>query len=79
MAVAKVSAAYQNAVCPLLESLEDKIGGDPARAHDPYHPNAGRVLQPTDPCQISTGIGAPIAAESDNFGFEFSSHEHIPF
>jgi len=79
MAVADVSAAYKNAVRPFLEGLENKIRGDPAGTHDPYHSNVGRVLQPTDPCQISAGIGAPVAAESDDFRFEFSGHEHIPF
>jgi hypothetical protein len=78
MAVAEVSAAHQNAVGPHLEGLENKVRGDPARTHDPDHPNVRRVLQSTDPGQVSPGIGAPVAAKSDDFWFEFSSHEHIP-
>jgi hypothetical protein len=78
MAVTDVSAAHQNAVCTLLESFEYKIRRNPARAHDSNHPNIRGVLHSTDPGQVSPGVGAPVAAESDDFGFEFSSHEHIP-
>jgi hypothetical protein len=31
-------------------------------------------LHSTDPGQVSPGIGAPVAAKSDDFGFEFSTH-----
>jgi hypothetical protein len=79
MAVADVSAAHQNAVGPHLEGLENKVRGDPARTHDPDHPNVRRVLQSTDPGEVSPGIGAPVAAESDNLGFKFTSHCDLSF
>ena len=79
MAVADVSAAYQNPVGPLLKGLEDEVRRDPARTHYPNHPDIVRILHPTNTGQICAGIGAPVTAEGDNFRFKFTSHEHIPF
>jgi hypothetical protein len=74
MAVADVSPAYQNAVGALLEGFEDEIRRDPARAHDPNHPDIRGVLHPAHTGQISTGISAPVAAKSDNLRLKFSTH-----
>ena len=74
MAVTDVSAAYQNPVGPLLQGLEDEIRGNPARTHDPDHPDIGWVLHSADTGQISAGISTPVTAKSDDFRFELSSH-----
>jgi hypothetical protein len=74
MAVADVSAAYQNPVGPLLKGLEDKVRRDPARTHYPNHPDIGWILHPTDTGEIGAGIGTPVTTESNDFGFKLSSH-----
>jgi hypothetical protein len=77
MAVADVSAAYQNPVGPLLKGLEDEVRRDPARTHYPNHPDIGRILHPTDTGEIGASIGTPVTTESNDFGFKLSSHWYL--
>jgi hypothetical protein len=53
MTVADVSPCHQYAVCALLKCLEDKIGVDPTRTHDPDDPHIGRVLKTADARKVS--------------------------
>ena len=69
MTVADVSAGYQDAVSPFQESLEQKAVIDPAGAHESDQTNIGRILDAGHPRQIGPGISAPIADESQYFGF----------
>jgi hypothetical protein len=72
MAVTEMSPRNQHAVTPLPESLDDKVGIDPAGAHDPHSPQVGRILQPGDTGEIGTGIGAPVAKERYDFRLEIT-------
>jgi hypothetical protein len=70
IAVALVSAADKDPVHTFLEGQDDVMGGDAPTAHDPNHPDVGRVLQPTDPGQVSSGVRSPGAQKADDLGFE---------
>jgi len=72
MAVADVSAGDEDAVSPVLEGVNDVDRVDPAAAHNPNRPEVLRILQPGDAGQISSGISAPVAEESQDLGFELS-------
>ena len=61
MAVADVSAGYQDAVCPLQKSPEQKAVIDPAGTHEPDQADIGRILHAGHPGQVSPGISAPVA------------------
>jgi hypothetical protein len=74
MAVAEVSPTHENTVGALLKGFENKIRGDAPGTHYPNHPDIRRVLQPTDPGQISTGVSTPVAAKGNNFGFKYVCH-----
>ena len=54
MAVADMSAAHQHPVGALLERLEDMVGGDRARAHDPDGSDVGRIAQAADAGQVGS-------------------------
>ena len=59
MTVSLVSPAHKDAVHTLLKSQEDMVGRNTGRTHDPNHADVGRVLQTTDPSQVSSGICSP--------------------
>ena len=79
MAVTDVSPGHEYAVCTLLKCLEDKIGVDPARTHDPNNPHVGRILKTAHPCQISGRIGAPVARKCYDLGIKYVTHKYTPF
>jgi hypothetical protein len=79
IAFTDVSAADKDAVHPLLECEQDVMGGDTATAHDPNHTDVGRVLQTTDPSQVSSGIRSPGAEEADDFRFEILGAHKVSF
>ena len=79
MAIADVSPGHQYAVRPLLKGLEDKIGVDPARTHDPNNPHVWGILKTAYSCQISSRIGAPVARKCNYFWTKLLSHELPPF
>jgi hypothetical protein len=55
-----MSATDQYPICPLLKSLEDKCGFDPAAAHHSNYAYIRGVLLAGGTCQVSTGIGTPV-------------------
>jgi len=69
-----MSAAYEDTVRSKLESLENKVRRDAARAHDPDNPDVWGILQPAHSRQISSGICTPVAAEGNDFRFELLRH-----
>jgi hypothetical protein len=77
MAVTDVSPGHEYAVCTLLKCLEDKIGVDPPRTHDPNNPDVGGILKTTHPRQISGRIGAPVARKCNYFRIKLLRHEHL--
>lgn len=70
MAVAEPSAAHKHPVDPLLKGQQDMMGRNRGAAHHPDHPEMRRVLEATDPGQVSGGVGSPSAQETQNAGFE---------
>jgi hypothetical protein len=67
MTFTEVSAKYHDTVGSLAEGVHDMLGMNHPRAHDPDYPHIVRILHPGGPCQISSGVGAPIAAECNDF------------
>jgi hypothetical protein len=74
MAVANVSATYQNAVCPELEGPEDEVRRNTAGTHYTDQPNIRGILKAADAGQIGAGISTPVAAKSNDLGLELRSH-----
>jgi hypothetical protein len=69
MTVADVSAGHQDAVGPLLERLEQEAVIYPAGTHEPDQTDIGRILHAGHPGQVSPGIRAPVAHESEYVRF----------
>jgi len=61
MAIADMSPSHQNTVGALVKGLQQKTEMDPSGAHHPDQADVGRVLNPGNPGQISSGIGTPVA------------------
>jgi hypothetical protein len=70
MAVSEPSATHENAVHAFLKSTQNMVGGDATRAHHAHHPNVRRVLQTTDPSQVSSGVCSPGTQEAQDLGLE---------
>ena len=79
IAVPDVSAAHEQAVHPLLECEQHMVHGDASAAHNPHNPNVGGILEPTDPGQVSSGVGSPGAEETKDLGLEIGlAHDTLP-
>jgi hypothetical protein len=78
MTVANVSPRHQHAVSAGIKGLEDKVGIDPAGTHHPDNPHIGRILKAAYPCQVSSGIGAPVAGKRNNLRFKSFGHNKTP-
>ena len=74
MAVADMSPGDQDAIRTLVKSVEQKARMDTSRAHQPNQADVGWILQARNPCQVGTGIRAPVAQKSNYPGPE-SSHQ----
>jgi hypothetical protein len=70
MAVSEPSATHENTVHAFLKSTQNMVGGDATRAHHTHHPNVRRVLQTTDPSQVSSGVCSPSTQEAQDLGLE---------
>jgi hypothetical protein len=65
-----VSATHKNTINPLLKGKDDVVRRDASTAHDPNNPDIGRVLQPTDPSQVSSRVCSPGTQKADDLGFK---------
>lgn len=70
MALAQVSAADKNAVCPVNETVYEKQGINATGAHDPNDPDMGRILESGYSGRVRCGIAAPMAQKAEDSGFE---------
>lgn len=61
MTFTQMSPAHKNAVKALLKSKQNVVGRHASGAHYPHYANIRRVLQTTDPSQVSSGIRSPGA------------------
>jgi len=70
IAVTDVSATHQQAVHSLLEGEQHVVHGYASAAHNPHNPDVGGILEPTDPSQVSSGIGSPGAEKTKHLRLE---------
>jgi hypothetical protein len=77
MAVVEVAAAHKDPVGPVQKGFDQESQVHPARAHDPDHPQIGRVLKPGNTAKICTAVAAPITQKTDDGGFEILFHFYI--
>ncbi len=70
MTVPQVSPPYKDPVHTLLKSKQDMVRGYTCRTHDSHHPYVGRVLQPTDPSQVSSSVRSPRTEKAHNPGLK---------
>src|SRR5271157_1121551 len=68
----------QDAIGSLRQGIDHQIRMDHARTHHPDDPQARRILDSRHPCQISPGIGAPVAAETDDQRVKHFIHHPTP-
>jgi hypothetical protein len=61
MTVAEVSATDEDPVHALLEGAQDVMRRHTRRTHHPNHAHIARVLQSTDPSQVSGSVYSPGA------------------
>lgn len=72
-----VSAAHKDAVDAPLESCEDMMRRNTAGAHYSDRPYVGRVLQTTNPSQVSSSVRSPGAEEAQDLGLKtVVAHRH---
>jgi len=61
MALAEMSATYEDAVGAIEKTVQKEHGVYSARTHDPDDPDMGWILKPRHPGRISRCIAAPVA------------------
>lgn len=61
MTVTQMSPAHKHAINALLKSKKDMVRRHACTAHYPHYPDIRRVLQTTDPGQVSSSIRSPCA------------------
>jgi hypothetical protein len=67
---AQASAADEHTIHPALKGQKNVVRRNPTTAHHPNGTNIRRVLQTTDPSQVSSGICSPGAQEADDLGLK---------
>jgi hypothetical protein len=77
MTVADVSAGNQDTVRSLQKSFEQKAVIDPARTHESYQADVGRILHAGHPGEVGSGISAPVAHEGQYFRFISGRHGYL--
>jgi hypothetical protein len=70
MAITLASPAHKHAVNPLLKRQQHMMRRHAGRAHHPDNPHIGRILQSTNPSQVSSRVRSPGAQKADDFGFK---------
>jgi hypothetical protein len=67
MTFTEVSAKYHDPVSTLGQSIHNKFRMHHSRAHNSNNPHIMWILHPGSTCEISGGVGAPVAAKSNYF------------
>jgi hypothetical protein len=70
MTFTEVSTEDHNPIGTLAESIQDVLGMNHPRTHHPYNPHIVRILHSGNTREISSGVGAPVAAEGNDFWFK---------
>ena len=68
-AIARVAARDEDSVQAPLQALDYEVGAHPRGTGDAHDPDVGRVLEPAYSSQVCSCVAAPVAEESDYFGF----------
>jgi len=72
MAIGRMAAAYNNAVCTTLERFENKRSVDAAGAGEANDPDIWGHADTAGPRKVSACISAPVADERDDARFKRS-------
>ena len=79
MAVAQMSPAHEHAVHALLKSTQNMVRRNTCGAHDPNGTDVRRILQSTNPSQVSSSVRSPCTQKADYFRFKIGiTHIHSP-
>jgi len=70
MAFTQMSPSHKDTVHALLEGKQYMMGRHTCGTHHPDGSDIRRVLQSTDPSQVSGSVCSPRTQETQNFGFE---------
>ena len=80
IAFTQASATDKNPIYPALKGEKDMMRRDAATTHNPDGANIRRVLQTTDPSQVSSSICSPGAKKTDHPRFKVvRTHNHSSF
>ena len=71
MAVAGMASTHDHAIRTFFKGTQDEHGVDTAGAWNTDDLHICRISQTAAPCQIGTGVAAPVAAKCHNFRSEF--------
>jgi hypothetical protein len=75
VAVGRVAAADDDAVGAALERLDDEERVDASRAGEADQSHVARHVQAAGAGQVGAGVGAPVADEGRDAGFELVAHD----
>jgi hypothetical protein len=70
MAIAQMSPTHEYAVYPLLKSTQNMVRRNTGGTHNPNGTDVRRVLQSTDPSQVSSSVRSPCTQKADYFWFK---------
>jgi hypothetical protein len=79
MAVSQVSPTHKYTVSALLKGKQDVVRGNTGRTHHPYDPDIRRVLQTTDPSQVSSGVCSPCTQKTYNLRLKICFTHNLSF
>jgi hypothetical protein len=80
IAFTQASAANKNPIDSALKSKKNMMRRYTATTHHPDRTNIRRVLQTTDPSQVSSCVCSPGAQKTNDFGLKnVVTHFHYPF
>lgn len=65
MTIARMTAGDEDSIDTVLKTGDDKEGVYPPRTGNPNDPNIGRILDSTNPSQVSPGIAAPVTEKGN--------------
>jgi hypothetical protein len=70
MTFTKLSTTHKDGVRPYVKRINNKQGIHSPRAHDPDGPDIRRVLKTRYTSRVGCCVAAPVAQETNNFGFK---------
>ncbi len=74
MTITDVSPRDQYTIGAQLKGFQNETRVHPTGTHDTDDPDVGRILKATNPCQVSSRIGAPITGKCDDLWIKIVTH-----